>query len=139
MKLHISAFCLLLTVVLLSACTTPKKDKDLDTTLSGYEKVIRWAEWDAAYAFLAPDYLSENPVTRLDMERLRLFKVSNYTIRSATPINDGNGLLQTVEIRMFNRNRATEQVVIDQQEWRYEEDSERWLLHTGLPDVTKRY
>lgn len=130
---------LLLCATLLSACTTPKKDKDLDTTLAGYEKVVRWAEWDAAYAFLAPEYLAENPVTRLDMDRLRLFRVSNYTIRSATPINDGDGLLQTVEIRLFNRTQATERVVMDQQEWRYNPENERWMLHTGLPDVTQRY
>ena len=139
MRTAIPLLSALLIAVTLSACVTPKKQKDLDSTLLAYEKVIRWAEWDAAYGFLAPDYLEENPVTRLDMDRLRLFKVSDYTIRSATPINDGDGLLQSVEVRMFNRQQATERVILDQQEWRFDEQSERWLLHSGLPDVTKRY
>ena len=139
MKTFATLFFALLFAATLGACATPQKQKDLDATLMAYEKVIRWAEWDAAYGFLDPEYLAENPVTRLDMDRLRLFRVSNYTIRSATPINEGNGLLQTVEIRMFNRNQATERVVLDQQEWHFDEVAERWMLHSGLPDVTKRY
>jgi hypothetical protein len=139
MRIAISLSCALLCAFALAACTTPKKQKDLDSTLLAYEKIVRWAEWDSAYSFLDPDYLEEQPVTRLDMDRLRLFKVSDYTIRSATPINDGNGLLQTVEIRMFNKQQATERVILDQQEWQFDEESERWLLQSGLPDVTRRY
>jgi hypothetical protein len=101
--------------------------------------MVRWSQWDAAYAFLAREYLEENPVTRLDIDRLNLFRVSNYTIRSATPVNDDNGLLQVVEIRLFHKSQAVERVIIDQQDWRYDEDTQRWMLHSGLPDVTKRY
>lgn len=129
----------LLAAVLLAGCYTPKKEQTLDDTLKQYESMVRWSEWDGATAFLAPEYLEENPITRLDLDRLRLFRVTAYTIRSATPIDDGDGFLQTVEIRMFNRNQAVERVIVDQQEWRYEEAGERWLLNSGLPDVTRRY
>lgn len=130
---------ILAALLLLAGCVPPKKQKDLDNTLLKYEQMVRWSQWDAAYAFLAQEYLEEDPVTRLDIDRLNLFRVSNYSIRSATPVNDGNGLLQVVEIRMFHKGQATERVVIDQQDWRYDEETERWLLHSGLPDVTKRY
>jgi hypothetical protein len=46
---------------------------------------------------------------------------------------------QVVEIRMFNKNRGIEKTILDQQEWRYNEESKRWLLHSGLPDPTQTY
>jgi hypothetical protein len=32
-----------------------------------------------------------------------------------------------------------ERSVTDEQLWRYDNDTERWLLHSGLPDPTQRY
>lgn len=125
--------------LVLTACVPPKKQKDLDSRLLQYEQMIRWSEWDGAASFLAPSYLEDNPMTNLDMERLRLFRVTNYRIRSAAPLGDGNDFTQVVEIRMFNRNQATEKVVIDQQLWRWDEEAEVWMLHSGLPNVLQRY
>ncbi len=125
--------------LVLAGCVPPKKEKDLDSTLLKYEQMVRWSQWDAAATMLAPDYLEENPISNLDMERLRLFRVTNYTLRSAAPIGDGNEFRQVVEIRMFNKAQAREKAIIDQQIWRFDEDSEVWMLHSGLPDVLQRY
>jgi hypothetical protein len=46
---------------------------------------------------------------------------------------------QVVEIKMFNSHQAVERTIIDEQEWRYDEERKRWLLHSDLPDPTKRY
>lgn len=129
----------LLAAALIAGCIPPQKEKDLDNRLRQYEQMVRWSQWDAAITYVAPEYLEENPVTNLDMERLRLFRVTNYTIRSAAPLGDGDEFAQVVEIRMFNRNQATERSIIDQQLWRWDEDSEVWMLHSGLPDVLQRY
>lgn len=134
-----SILLLSLAAALLAGCIPPKKEKDLDNRLRQYEQMVRWSQWDAAITYVSPEYLEENPVTNLDMERLRLFRVTNYTIRSAAPLGDGNEFAQVVEIRMFNRNQATERAIIDQQLWRWDEDSELWMLHSGLPDVLQRY
>ena len=123
-------------VLLFSACASQnQKSKSLDLTLQQYEQIIRWSQWDGAVDFLAPEYMENNPISRLDMDRLRLFRVTQYTARSSVPFDDGNSIRQVVEIRMFNRNRAVEKTVIDQQVWRYDEERQRWLLHSGLPDV----
>ena len=123
----------------LASCVTPKKEKNLDETLQQYETIVRWSQWDAAVDFLDLEYLEENPITGLDMDRFRLFRVTQYIVRSAAPFENGDAFLQVVEIRLFNRNRAIEKVIIDRQEWRYNEGRERWLLHSGLPDLTQRY
>jgi hypothetical protein len=137
MKLILRTLVLLALTALLTACPKTKEESDLSDTLLQYDTVIRWAQWDAAVDFIAADYLEENPVTRLDLDRLRLFRVTQYTVRSAVPFDDGNGLIQVVEIKMFNKNQARERVIIDEQEWKYDEEIERWQLHSGLPDPTQ--
>lgn len=124
--------------LLLSGCPQTKEEKGLTETLQQYETIIRWAQWDAAADFVSPEYLSENPITRLDLDRLRLFKVTQYNVRSSAPLDGGQGLIQVVEIRMFNKNQARERVIIDEQYWKYNELTERWKLHSGLPDPTQK-
>ena len=133
---NLAAFCLL---ALQAACTPNPAEKELSETLKQYETIIRWSQWDAAADFIAPEYIAENPITRLDMDRLRLFRVSSYTVRSTGVYDEGKTAQQVVEIRMFNKNRGIEKTILDQQEWRYNEESKRWLLHSGLPDPTQTY
>ena len=137
MKLILRTLVILGLAALLTACPKTKEESDLSDTLLKYDTVVRWAQWDAAVDFISPEYLEENPVTRLDLDRLRLFKVTQYTVRSAVPVDEGNGLLQEVEIKMFNKNQARERSVIDEQYWKYDKERERWFLHTGLPDPTR--
>jgi hypothetical protein len=137
MKLILRTLVLLGLTVLLTACPKTKEESDLSDTLLKYDTVIRWAQWDAAVDFISPEYLEEHPVTRLDLDRLRLFRVTQYTVRSAVNVDDGKGLVQEVEIKMFNKNQARERAVLDEQYWKYDEERERWLLHSGLPDPTQ--
>ena len=137
MKLILRMIIILGLATLLTACPKTKEESDLSDTLLKYDTVVRWAQWDAAVDFVSPEYLEEHPVTRLDLDRLRLFRVTQYTVRSAVNVDDGKGLVQEVEIRMFNKNQARERTVIDEQYWKYDEERERWLLHSGLPDPTQ--
>ena len=122
----------------LSGCPSNQADESRGEAFKQYETIIRWSQWDAAADFLAPEYLAEHPITRLDMDRLRLFRVTAYTVRSAGLYDDGMTARQVVEIKMFNANQAVERTIIDEQEWRYHEDIKRWMLHSGLPDPTQR-
>ena len=72
------------------------------------------------------------------MDRLRLFRVTAYNIRSTGVYDEGMTARQVVEIRMFNTRQGVERSIIDEQEWRYDEESKRWRLHSGLPDPTRR-
>ena len=123
--------------ILISGCPQTKEDKSLTETLQQYETIIRWAQWDAAVDFVSMEYQAEHPITSLEIERLRLFRVTQYLVRSSAPVDDGNGLVQVVEIRMFNKNQARERSIIDEQYWKYNAETERWKLHSGLPDPTQ--
>jgi hypothetical protein len=137
MKLILRMLVILGMATMLTACPKTKEESDLSDTLLRYDTVIRWAQWDAAVDFVSPEYLEEHPVTRLEIDRLRLFRVTQYTVRSAVNVDDGKGLVQEVEIRMFNKNQARERTILDEQYWKYDEERERWLLHSGLPDPTQ--
>ena len=126
-----------LLLVLLAGCVPNQVEKSRAEAFKQYESLIRWSQWDAAVNFLAPEYLEKHPITQLDMDRLRLFRVTNYTLRSADIYDEGMAARQVVEIRMFNNNQAVERTLIDAQEWRYDPDRQRWLLHSGLPDPTR--
>jgi hypothetical protein len=137
MKLTPRALLILLIAILLAGCPQTQEEKGLSETLSQYETVVRWAQWDAASNFIAPEYLEQHPVTSLELERLRLFRVTQYLVRSSAPVDGGDGLLQTVEIRIYNKNQARERAIVDEQYWKYDPGSKRWLLHSGLPDPTQ--
>ena len=133
------ALTLILAAIALTGCPSNQVEKTRGETFKQYETIVRWSQWDAAADFIAPEYLAEHPISRLDMDRLRLFRVTAYTVRSMGLLDEGLTALQVVEIKMFNANQAVERTIIDEQEWRYHEDSKRWLLHSGLPDPTQRY
>ncbi len=139
MKLVLRTILLLSLAILLAGCPKTKEDKDLSETLKQYETIVRWAQWDAAIDFVSMEYQEEHPITRLDLDRLRLFRVTQYLVRSSAPIDEGKGLIQVVEIRMFNKNQARERSIIDEQYWKYNEETERWKLHSGLPDPTQNH
>lgn len=130
---------LVLAMLVLASCGSNQVSKSRGEALKQYETIIRWSQWDAAADFIAPEYMLEHPISRLDMDRLRLFKVTAYTVRSTGVFDEGMTVRQMVEIKMFNANQAVERTILDEQEWRYNEENKRWLLHSGLPDPTKRY
>lgn len=136
---HTLAFATILCAVAIAACSANQIDQSRGEAFKQYETIVRWSQWDAAADFIAPEYIAENPITRLDMDRLRLFRVTSYTVRSTGVYDEGMTAQQVVEIRMFNKNRGIEKTILDQQEWRYNEESKRWLLHSGLPDPTQTY
>ena len=139
MKLVLRTILLLSLAILLAGCPKTKEDKDLSETLKQYETIVRWAQWDAAIDFVSMEYQEEHPITRLDLDRLRLFRVTQYVVRSSAPVDEGKGLIQVVEVRMFNKNQARERSIIDEQYWKYNEETERWKLHSGLPDPTQNH
>jgi hypothetical protein len=128
-----------LAILMLAACSSNQVDKSRGEVFKQYETIIRWSQWDAAADFISTEYQEEHPITRLEMDRLRLFKVTTYTIRSTGVYDEGMTARQVVEIKMFNNTKGVERTIIDEQEWRYDEERKRWLLHSGLPDPTNRY
>lgn len=136
---HIAGSALTLALVLLGACAAMNNEDKLRTeTLDRFEAVVRWNQFDSIVDFMHPDWLEENPVTSLDIERLHQFRVSQYTLRQVLTAPDG-GVDRIIQLRMYNKHTARERVVEYVESWRWDEERERWMLHSGLPDVTGRF
>jgi hypothetical protein len=122
----------------LAGCLPPGQlEKSRSEAFRQYETIVRWSQWDAAADFISPEYLVDHPISRLQMDRLRLFRVTQYTIRSVNVLEEGMAATQIVEIKLFNTNQGLERSIIDEQMWRYDESSQRWRLHSPLPDPTQ--
>lgn len=130
---------LALLVFTVAACSTSQPEKKRGETFKQYETIVRWSQWDAATDFISVEYQKEHPITRLEMDRLRLFKVTSYTVRSTGIFDDGMTARQAVEIKMFNAHQGVERTIMDEQEWRYNPETQVWKLYSGLPDPTQRY
>ena len=124
---------------LLGACDTLNdKDKQRTETMDRYEAVVRWSQFDSLVDFMHPDWLAENPVTSLEIERLHQFRVSQYTLRQVLS-EPGGGVDRLVQLRLYNKHTARERVVDYVESWRWDDERGRWMLHSGLPDVTGRF
>ena len=131
--------CLTLLFVLLASCAAvSQKNLALDETLLQYGKYIRWSQYESALGLHHPQYLLDNPVSSLDVDRLNLFKVTGYAASERNISGEGNVVEQRAVIRMYHTASAREISIAHDQLWKYDAELGRWLLHSGLPDVTTR-
>jgi len=122
--------------LLVTACGS-SHEKARETALKSFEAQVRWSEFAALLDHIHPEYLREHPINSIEMSRLRQYRVTGYHLKSRTVDSDGKRLRQVVELRLFNRNTALERVIDYRQDWRWDEQRERWLLHSGLPDPSR--
>ena len=126
----------LLSLVLLAGCgAMSDRDRLRTETIQRYEATVRWNQFDAMVDFMHPDWLEENPVSSLDIDRLHQFRVSQYSVRQVMSVPE-DGVDRLVQLRIYNKHTARERVVDYVEAWRWDEERERWMLHSGLPDVT---
>lgn len=124
---------------LLSACDRlSDKNKQRIETLQRYEAVVRWSQYDSMVDFMHPDWVADNPVTPLEVERLHQFRVSQYSLRQVLSTPDG-GVDRLIQLRLYNKHTARERVVEYVEAWRWDDERGRWMLHSGLPDPTGRF
>ena len=130
----------MLSAALLSACAASGKSKasDLEATLMAYEGAIRWGNIEAAVGFLDPASQEEHPVSRLTLERFQQLQIVGYR-EQAAPILGPDGLArQMVLVEMVNIHSQSPRQIMDRQVWRYDAESKRWLLTSGLPDLNQQ-
>ena len=125
----------LLLLVLIAACSGSSRKTALDRTLYGYHSAIRWGDIDNAWLMVDPEYRKAHPLSSVDRGRYDQYSVSGYYEqgRSAT----ADGIVQVVQIALVNRHTQVEKVMVDQQNWRWDEENKTWWLTSGLPDFSK--
>lgn len=121
-------------LILLIGCGMGQKNDERQDAMERWEALVRWNEFDSLVDMIHPDWLADNPVDPVDLDRLEQFRVTEYRVRQVLAEPDGQGFERLVRIRMYHLRSARERVVDYREVWRYDETLERWLLHSGLPD-----
>jgi len=129
-----AALVILSGALLLTGCGVSQQHQDRQDAMDRWEALVRWSEFDALVDLIHPEWLSENPIHPVDIDRLHQFRVTEYRVRQVLADPDGMGFQRVVSIRMYHVHSARERIVDHREIWRYDEDLERWLLHSGLPD-----
>ncbi len=114
-----------LAALLLSACATQgEMMDDLNKTLRGYEKAVRWAKFDAVYSYHKRETDQEADIPA-NMENIRVTKYESSNQRF-----DQQKLVmkQTVTLHYYNTDDLRERRVKHRHEWKYFPENKRWYL-----------
>jgi len=124
-------------VLLVAGCATYQRKDALTSTLNAYAATLRWGNFQSGLNFVDPKVLKANPPSSLDMARYQQLRVSDYDEGAGPTALGENDVQQIVQLHLININSQSERTVIDRQTWHYDEESKRWWLTSGLPDVTR--
>jgi hypothetical protein len=129
----------LLFLTLLAGCATGPSNQEQRERFQAWENVVRWSEHkDPLLDFIHPEWLAANPISALDIDRFEQFRVTEYRVRQVIASPDGLEVRRLVQLRLYHIHTALERVIDHRELWRYDEDQEIWLLHSGIPDP-RRY
>jgi hypothetical protein len=128
-----------LLVCSLAACASgDRRSQSLQDTLDAYQKMLRWGDFTAAMQFLHPDHMPSQREAALIMKRFEQIQMNGYQVKSQAPASDKETFLQTAEVSFANRHNMVVRTIEDPQVWRWVPERERWMLISGLPDITRR-
>jgi hypothetical protein len=134
----VSIWGMAMAVLLVSACATqPAAERSRQPTMDRWESLVRWSRYEALIDMIHPQWLDEHPVRPLEMRRLEQFRVTGYRVLRVIAKPDSRGVERHVRIRMYHKRSAYERVIEHRELWRWDEERERWFLHSGLPDPTR--
>ncbi len=114
------------------------KARVLDDTLKLYGSHVRWGHFRTAAQFLDPEKRPEARQLEFTINRLEQVRITGYQLVAQPMAAEADHYIQVVELRLANRHTAVERTVRDRQVWRWEEESGRWWLTSGLPDISRR-
>lgn len=127
-----------LAATMLAACATTRMEREMNEAMDAWAVTLRWSDNpDALIEFMHPDYLEENPVDEDVLRRLQQFRVTEYRLRQQVTEPDGLAAYRRVALRLYHLGSAREITIMHEEIWRYDPEFERWLLHSGLPDVAQ--
>lgn len=125
-------------VLALMGCATSPAGRDLTLTLNAYEKYIRWNELEQAMGFIDPEARPSARDEAFELDRFDQVRVTGYEVKARDLSPDERSLMQVVELRIYNRHTLRERTVIDRQQWRFDDEGDRWVNISGLPDLARR-
>ena len=130
LKLIIIVFSIL--AVSCASVTEMKTMDKFEQAADTYELAIRWSDFEMASSFLKNQ---QDPDIVTQIEHLKQFKVTSYTVNRFLPSADKTQVLILTEVQYFKKNGLIVQNITHRQIWEYDEEKENWFLTSGLPDL----
>ena len=130
LKLIIIVFSIL--TVSCASVTEMKTMDKFEQNADSYELAIRWSDFDMASSFLKDP---QDPEIASQIEHLKQFKVTSYTIKRFLPSVDKSQVLIFAEVQYFKKNGLIVNNITHRQLWEYDKEKENWFLTSGLPDL----
>ena len=103
-----------------------------EQTTDAYELAIRWSDFDMASSFLKNQ---EDPQIASQIENLKQYKVTSYTVKRYLPSADKSQILIIADVQFFKKNGLIIKNISHRQIWKYDKDRDNWFLTSGLPDL----
>ena len=125
---------IILMALLVAGCASVSEMRRMDEfeqIAKSYEHAIRWSDFEGASAFLKDQ---ENPTLPAQIERLKQYQVTSYTVKQFLPSADKSQVIVFASVQYFSKNGLIVKNLIHRQLWKYDMDRESWLLTSGLPD-----
>ncbi len=119
-------------LMVLSGCAglvAGNRGQNFDLQMLGYERAIRWGEFQMADSFRLPT--TGDPQT--DFSAYEGIRVTAYEVLRTTFSDNAEKAQRTVSIQYFRESSPAVRKITDNQEWEYNADLERWFLLTALP------
>jgi hypothetical protein len=136
--LSIARLPILLTLLLafIVGCANPRsKTDELEYTLKAYGTAFRWGGVNDAAAFMDPKSLAEKPISDFEAQRYEQMTIVGYRVQSPAIVDENNIATQLVLIELINKHTQSPKTIKDLQRWRYNQETRRWLLTSGLPSL----
>ena len=128
-------FYIFLLVLLVVGCVSVSEIKRMDKfeqIANAYELSIRWSDFEMASSFLKDQ---EDPEIGAQLENLKQFNVTAYTIKRFVPAADKSRVLIIAEVQYFKKSGLIVKNYSHRQLWQYDADKENWYLTSGLPEL----
>ena len=103
-----------------------------DTTFEVYDITLRRSQFHAVQDFIEPAYRGED----VAFETYKNIKVVDFMVTHINVSEDYLTVDQVVQLQYFLLDRNILKTIEYRQTWRFDEQKERWLLHTPLPDFS---
>jgi len=129
-KLHIVVLSLL--VIGCAAVTDMHSIEKFEQTTDAYELAMRWSDFEMASTFLKDQ---QDPQIATQIENLKQFKVTAYTVKRYIPSEDKTQVLIIADVQFFKINGLIVKNIIHRQLWQFDKDKKSWFLTSGLPDL----
>ncbi len=126
---------IVLSSLLMVGCASVTEMKTMDMfeqTADAYELAIRWSDFDMASSFLKDQ---QAPELASQIENLKQFKVTAYTVKRYLPSADKSQVLIIAEVQYFKKNGLIVKNYSHRQLWQYDKEKESWYLASGLPEL----